>query len=989
MRLSFVKISFSSFSIFVFLLMTLWACDEKFLPVEKEDIVIFCDVEKSDGDDLLAGKYRLSGAKNKSNLKARSGEHSLVIDTLNPYGFNYKVKDVKKGEAYVCSVWRSLEDAEATLVLAGGNKDDKLYHQMNFVSRDEDEWGLIRMHWVADKDYDSISFYCYNPSGRKAFLDDFELKAFRNCILPEPDKNALRIVFDKNVEKQLEESRIKAIEQGIITDDLKQEYEGSLVVNGDEIPVKLRFKGDWTDHLETDKWSFRIKVRGDRAYMGLKSFSVQNPNTRAFMMEWLAHRLFEEEDVLTTKYTFVTVIVNGENKGVYALEEHFDKQLLERNNRREGPIVKYDESGVWNMHYNEVNSGQFLSMPVLESAEILPFKKNRTYKSEVLRGNFILAMSHMDRLRNRDENVSAYCDANALAKFLALQDVLNARHSMIWHNIRMYMNPITQRLEPIAFDCFADLDEVNYKVDPIGAQWLRNDRYSILNSTLNDPEVNELYTKYLGKYSSEAFLNAFFAKIEKEMEEFSKLLSYETPNYSFDKTYFYLLAKQNREFLSDFSETAKDGYSLRYECEPEFADLPEGLLFESIALKANRVSLNPTHTTVRLSNFHTSPIEVYAYTVKSLLTESDSLIRMSRPILLDEYRTKADFEELSLKGNIRSFSYKAANCPGKVFREKVNRWPPVKRMPDMEISSRNLRLKEKDGILTLAVGSYTINRDVVIPKGKIVRIPQGSSINLVNGAAFISYSPVIIGDKSGSPVMIRSSDSSGCVVVIGNGEESKLSNVIFSKLNTVSRDYWNLTGAVNFYQSKVEMDNCHFSNNHCEDALNLIRCEFEISNCHFDNAFSDGFDGDFCTGMISNSEFRKSGNDCMDFSGSVVTIKACTIAEAGDKGISGGEASRLKIIDVTVNKASIAIASKDDSDVFVKNIRVINANYAFAAFMKKEEYGPSVMTVESMSLNRAKNKFILDLGSTIKFEQNKYRGSSRVNIDSLYYAYHK
>ncbi len=551
------------------------------------------------------------------------------------------------------------------------------------------------------------------------------------------------------------------------------------------------------------------------------------------------------------------------------------------------------------------------------------------------------------------------------------------------------MNPVTQRLEPIAFDCFADVDEVNYTIDPIGAQWLRNDRYSILNSTLNDPEVNGLYTKYLAKYSSEEFLNNFFSKMENEIEQFSKLLSYETPNYSFDKTYFFLLAKQNRAFLANFSETGKDGYRLRYEHKPEFVDLPEGLLFESIALKANRVSLNPTHTTVRLSNFHTSPIEVYAYTVKSLLTESDSLVRMKKPIKLDGYRTKADFEELSLKGNIRSFSYKAANCPDKVFREKVNKWPPVKRIPDMEITSRNLRLKEKDGILTLAKGNYTINRDVVIPKGKIVRIPEGSSINLVNGAAFISYSPVIIGDKSGLPVMIRSSDSSGCFVVIGNGKESQLSNVIFSKLNTITRDHWNLTGAVNFYQSKVKMYNCHFSDNHCEDALNLIRCEFEISNCYFDNVFSDGFDSDFCTGTISNSEFRISGNDCMDFSGSVATIKACTITEAGDKGISGGEASQLKIIDVTVNKASIAIASKDDSEVFVKNIRIINANYAFASFMKKEEYGPSVMIVESMSLNRAKNNFILDLGSTIKFEKNKYKGSSRVNIDSLYYAYRK
>ncbi|MGY8927818.1 MAG: CotH kinase family protein, partial [Flavobacteriales bacterium] len=88
-------------------------------------------------------------------------------------------------------------------------------------------------------------------------------------------------------------------------------------------------------------------MKGNNAYRGLKSFSIQNPNTRSFMSEWFAHKLFEKEDVLTTKYIFVPVIINGQKMGVYALEEHFDKQLLEARNRREAPIVKFDEEGVW------------------------------------------------------------------------------------------------------------------------------------------------------------------------------------------------------------------------------------------------------------------------------------------------------------------------------------------------------------------------------------------------------------------------------------------------------------------------------------------------------------------------------------------------------------------------------------------------------------------------------------------------------------------
>ena len=38
------------------------------------------------------------------------------------------------------------------------------------------------------------------------------------------------------------------------------------------------------------------------------------------------------------RYSFVDLIINGENKGVYAIEEHFNKELLENRRSREGII---------------------------------------------------------------------------------------------------------------------------------------------------------------------------------------------------------------------------------------------------------------------------------------------------------------------------------------------------------------------------------------------------------------------------------------------------------------------------------------------------------------------------------------------------------------------------------------------------------------------------------------------------------------------------
>ena len=35
-------------------------------------------------------------------------------------------------------------------------------------------------------------------------------------------------------------------------------------------------------------------------------------------------------------FTSLTVAMGGDNLGIYALEEHFEKELIENNNRREG-----------------------------------------------------------------------------------------------------------------------------------------------------------------------------------------------------------------------------------------------------------------------------------------------------------------------------------------------------------------------------------------------------------------------------------------------------------------------------------------------------------------------------------------------------------------------------------------------------------------------------------------------------------------------------
>ena len=93
-------------------------------------------------------------------------------------------------------------------------------------------------------------------------------------------------------------------------------------------------------HVKGPKWSFRIKVRGDAALEGMKVFSIHHPKHRGYLREWTYHRMLAQEGVVSLRYDFVKVVINGNPVGIYALEEHFDKRLVEHNRRREGPILR-------------------------------------------------------------------------------------------------------------------------------------------------------------------------------------------------------------------------------------------------------------------------------------------------------------------------------------------------------------------------------------------------------------------------------------------------------------------------------------------------------------------------------------------------------------------------------------------------------------------------------------------------------------------------
>ncbi len=99
-----------------------------------------------------------------------------------------------------------------------------------------------------------------------------------------------------------------ALEKGILMTDNRDEVPADITWQGEKYQVKLRLKGDLPDHWEhPDKWSFRISVSGDNAIMGMKNFSIQTPETRGSLNEWLYHKFLDYNGLIALRYDFVNV----------------------------------------------------------------------------------------------------------------------------------------------------------------------------------------------------------------------------------------------------------------------------------------------------------------------------------------------------------------------------------------------------------------------------------------------------------------------------------------------------------------------------------------------------------------------------------------------------------------------------------------------------------------------------------------------------------
>lgn len=291
---------------------------------------------------------------------------------------------------------------------------------------------------------------------------------------------------------------------------------------------KVWQNGDFKDHLEYKKGlirrSLNVKLDDGNIFNATK-FKLLIPRTRNGKNEILASLVFRNIGFIAPETFEVLVNINNQ-KSKMIFQEDSQKEMLERNTRREGPIFEGDESLMWGIKQYEVkgNIGGG-GLEKLQLARLINrnwFLKGKNSQLITLNSFFRLQNAYLE-YTNKFIEEGHYIAPNKrlnedFSDYSLLMLAMNGNHGLRPHNRKYYFNSFTDYFEPIYYDGDAKFD---LKYD---------DSLNFISKLKFDKNYKFNYLKKLKKPE-------FFITLKKDFESRIQKKSYEEDLQSNDEKF--------------------------------------------------------------------------------------------------------------------------------------------------------------------------------------------------------------------------------------------------------------------------------------------------------------------------------------------------------------------------------------------------------------------------------------------------------------------
>lgn len=814
---------------------------------------------------------------------------------------------------------------------------------------------------------------------------------FARALVAGEELPTIRIDMKAKHFLKIAQMRNEALGRHVLIASESASVPAQLSFDGESVPVRMRLKGILDDHRLTDKWSYRITLRDGHRFRGMRKFSIQHPKTRRFLIEWCYLETLRAEDVLAPRYGFANVIFNGTPKGIHAWEEHVAKELLEAQQRRDGVILKIDDTDIWRHRLSNNNvAGGSVFKCFSNNGPVEDYAPGRNERNPELRMQRDAAVRLLVDFQTGRRKASEVFNIEVTARFLAVHELWNADHPLGPPNARFYYDAITGKLEPIGGDCWADLTRGSDLValrDDDGLSWAPR--------FLDDPIAAEAYVREVVRLSKKEYLEDLRARLQSQFGKYLRALHREYPER--EPPWDALEERQRRIRANLNLPRTVVAYGQYHRTETE---------------SGASVSLH-----LKIGNVLTLPVEVLGIQVgyqamipargaldpdsadPLLLEGRDSVVLpakpMREPMRFAHFRVGeldrvmvANGKTLSVRIVTRVLGHsKKLSIAAKMGPEMADSPDAVPATPSLEVTlATHPFLTGTVGaeVLRLRPGEWEVTKDLVLPRGVAIEAGPGTILRFGPDVVFLCRGPMRFTGTRQSPIVLTSSGETWPgVVVLESDAPSTWTHVVVEKTRGIDRHGWLVTGGVTFYKSPAELTHCVFSDSQAEDGLNIVRAEFQILRCTFGPCVSDALDCDFSRGLIRDCVFNNVGGDAVDIGGSHIDILNFFAKHIGDKAISVGEDSHVRITGSVIEGALFGIVSKDLSTVTATDLVIRDTQIGMAAFIKKPEFGPATIDAGYVTMLDVQRPTLVQTGSQIVLNGRTINGSD-VDIEQYY-----
>jgi len=753
-------------------------------------------------------------------------------------------------------------------------------------------------------------------------------------------------------------------ELGHIKDEFTVWRKAKIRLPDQELKIKYKLHGtSATDLRRSNKnFSLRVKHKKEGPYFeNMREYTLKNFADSLSISTVAINKAAHDFGLISPHGRMVILRINGVNVGLFMLVEHHDKEWFERiHGITNYSVVKSNDD--WDRKERSSWAGHD------SDSDLLINNKEVSGSSELDHISLGRLKSLLDSVDKNDlESFKGLVDLDYLAKFMALNTVINNNHHTSGDNLK-YIYDFSSGKFKFLFRIEDTLIRMRGGIADFNSIWS--------NSNQVDTPTNKVFEALLRDSSFRLKRDKYLLHLINNREDLIKELE-----STFEENYLTVLS----------SKLSLQRY--KYNKNNFFKDLNYNLDLINSYLNYNKVfiSINETNETKKLSIFNDSffPLVLDSVTLEqevinggvdkefkvSEILPSPNLDRNLLPINI------VNNLSLDTQSGFKDFKFMNYLTGQEVAQNNIyiNRFVSEIKKGRAEfigtLQRNNISYKLDSMNLLIKKGTYDIEENIIFPEGISTVIEGGAILRLDKDVSILFQGNFsAIGTKKEPIKVIRLNNKYpfGTFAALGHEDPVSFDAKNFfieggseSVLNGVQ-----FTGQLSIHNAIVNLKNVKVSKSVSDDGLNVRNGRVNIQDSLFVDNLFDQIDLDFCTGEVSNNFFSypqiiDSDNSLLNGDGLVVSgsklhVLKNTYKGFKDKSMSVGERSYV-LVDENIfiaNKSAIAI--KDASKAFILNNDFRDNDLRFHMFIKKPFFEePSI--------------FLLDKpkGNTIEIESGK------------------